>query len=489
VLDTAMAIRRPKVTHREAHYPRRGPAAQSHLLGIRSGVGQDAGVVRRRLGRDFWLYFGGQVCSQLGSKFTLFALPLVVYKLTGSPTNLALTTVSEFLPYLLFGLLLGAVVDRVDRKRWMIGVDVARGLSLAVLPVLGAVGALRVEYIYAVGFVQSTLGIVFDSGEFAAIPSLVATDDLVTANGRIMAVNQGTGILGPALAGALVAFLAPVDLLVVDAASFGLSALTLAAIRTSFNAARAPVEQPTGRQSAVRSLLRDVREGLVYVWRHPVLRSISIMMALINFFGSSADTQLVLFAKQVFAASDQQVGWLFAAGSAGVVLVGLSAGWLRRRTSFPVVALGALVVSGLCMAGMAYSPWFWLALVLWAGQNGFGLLLNINTGALRQAIVPNHLLGRIMSIAGVLAWSAIPLGALVGAAVIRATDDVAAVYAGMGLVTAAIAAAFAFSPIRHGERYLAEAKAAQGRDHVPVEPTLVIPEALPAAEPPSPAAG
>jgi MFS family permease len=429
---------------------------------------------RRGLGGDFWLYFGGQVGSQLGSKFTIFALPLIVYKLTGSATNLALTTVSEFLPYLLFGLLLGAVVDRVDRKRWMIGVDLARGFSLAVLPVLAAFGLLRVEYIYAVGFVQSTLGIVFDSGEFAAIPSLVSTDDLVTANGRIMAVNQGTGVLGPALAGALVALMSPVDLLFVDAASFGLSALTLAAIRTSFNASSAPATEGPER-SVVRSLLDDVREGLGYVWRHPVLRSISIMMALINFFGSSAYTQLVLFAKRVFAASDQQVGWLFAAGSAGVVLVGLSAGWLRRRMSFPVVALGALVVSGLFMAGMAYSPWFWLALVLWAGNNGFGLLLNINTGSLRQAIVPNHLLGRVMSIAGVLAWSAIPLGALAGAAVIKATDDVAVVYFGMGISTAVIAAAFWFSPIRHGERYLAEAKAA--KEAGSVEPSLPVADA------------
>jgi MFS family permease len=437
---------------------------------------------RRRLGRDFWLYFGGQVGSQLGSKVTLFALPLVVYKLTGSATNLALTTVSEFLPYLLFGLILGAVVDRVDRKRWMIGVDLARGASLAALPILAAFGLLRVEYIYLVGFVQSTLGIVFDSGEFAAIPSLVATDDLVTANGRILAVNQGTGIVGPALAGALVAVMAPVDLLYVDAASFGLSALTLAAIRASFNAGDAPAGDAAGSANLLRSLLHDVREGLAYVWHHPVLRAISIMMALINFFGSSAYTQLVLFAKRVFAASDQQVGWLFAAGSAGVVLVGLSAGWLRRRMSFPVVALGALVVSGLCMTAMAYSPWFWLALLLWAANNGFGLLLNVNTGALRQAIVPNHLLGRIMSIAGVLAWSAIPLGALAGAAVIRATGDVAAVYAGMGLLTAAIAAAFAFSPIRHGERYLAEATAAkEERDRGDGAPAGLAPS-LPADE-------
>jgi hypothetical protein len=124
---------------------------------------------------------------------------------------------------------------------------------------------------------------------------------------------------------------------------------------------------------------------------------------------------------------------------------------------------------------MAYSPWFWLALVLWAGNNGFGLLLNINTGSLRQAIVPNHLLGRVMSIAGVLAWSAIPLGALAGAAVIKATDDVAVVYFGMGISTAVIAAAFWFSPIRHGERYLAEAKAA--KEAGSVEPSLPVADA------------
>jgi Transmembrane secretion effector len=428
---------------------------------------QPTAPTSRGLGRDFWLYFTGQVMSQLGTSFTMFALPLLVFKLTHSATNLALTMAAEFVPYLLFGLILGAVVDRVDRKRLMILVDLARGAVIAVLPVLFLLGELRVEYIYAVGFVQSTLGIMFDAGEFAAIPSLVRTDDLVAANGRIMSCNQAGQVLGPVLAGALVALMATADLLFIDTATFVLSALTLSMIRVSFNAVDADRAIEPADGSLVRGLLRDVREGLSYVWRHPVLRSISIMMALINFVGATAFSQLVLFAKQVFAASDQQVGVLFAAGSAGVVVMGLSASWLRRRLSFPVVALGALVVSGLAQAAMAYSPWYWLAVPLWAATAGFGLLLNINTGALRQAIVPNHMLGRIMSIAGVLAWSAIPLGALAGAAVINATHDVALVYAGMGLTTAAIAALFGLSPIRHGERYLAEAKAAKETKEVP----------------------
>jgi MFS family permease len=416
---------------------------------------------RQGLGRDFWLYFTGQVTSQLGTSFTAFALPLLVFKLTHSATNLALTMAAEFVPYLLFGLLLGAVVDRVDRKRMMIGVDLARGVVIAVLPVLYLFGELRVEYIYAVGFVQATLGILFDAGEFAAIPSLVRTDDLVAANGRIMSCNQAGQILGPVLAGALVALMATADLLFIDASTFAVSAFTLSAIRVSFNEVESGRAARPAGESAVSGLLRDVREGLSYVWRHPVLRAISIMMALINFVSVTANSQLVLFAKQVFTASDQQVGLLFAAGSAGVVVVGLSASWFRRRLSFPVVALGALVICGLSLAAMAYSPWYWLAVPLWAASTGFGLLLNINTGALRQAIVPNHMLGRIMSIAGVLAWSAIPLGALAGAAVINAAHNVRAVYAGIGVLTALIAGSFALSPIRHGERYLAAAKAAK----------------------------
>ena len=96
---------------------------------------------RARLGRDFWFYFSGQAVSQLGGSFTLFAMPLLVFKLTHSATNLALTTVAESVPYLLFGLLLGAVVDRFDRKRLMLGSDIAQALVIAVIPVLAIAGS------------------------------------------------------------------------------------------------------------------------------------------------------------------------------------------------------------------------------------------------------------------------------------------------------------------------------------------------------------
>ena len=414
---------------------------------------------RRPFGRDFRLYFASQVVSQVGTSFTQFALPLLVFKLTGSPTNLAITTAATFVPYLLFGLVLGAVADQVDRRRMMIAVDLGRAAVILVLPILSVTDQLQVEHIYVVAFVQSTLGILFDCGEFAAVPSLVPADDLVTANGWIMATNNAGQVLGPAVAGLLLAVVPVADLLFVDAASFLLSALALMSIRQSFNTADRPHEDDGS--SRLRSVFRDVGEGLRYVLGHPVLRTISLMMALINFVGATQGAQIVLFAKEELDATDGQVGVLFAAGSAGVVLVSLAAGAIRRRLSFAVTALGALVVSGVSLSLMGLFTWYPAALVLWAAASGFGLLLNINTGALRQAIVPPHLFGRVISIAGVLAWSAIPLGAVAGAAIIEATNDVAAVYVGIGIITAGIATAFAFSPVADGDRYLEEAKAAK----------------------------
>ncbi len=408
----------------------------------------------RRLGRDFWLYFSGQSVSQLGSSFTAFALPLLVFKLTHSATNLAITTAAEFVPYLLFGLVLGAVVDRVDRRKMMLRTDLARAGVIAVLPVLSLFGVLEVWQIYVVTFVQSTLGILFICGEFAAIPALVGEDELVTANARIMATNNVGPILGPTVAGALVAFVPVAQLLFFDAGSFLVSAGCLTAIRRSFNAGMKPAARAAG--SLVRSLLADVREGLGYVWRHPVLRSISIMMALINFVYSTASAQLVLFAERALNASNSEVGFLFACGAAGIVVVSLAAGPIRRRLSFAVTALGAIVVSGLALTAMALVHSYPAALVLWGASSGFGLLLNINTGALRQAIVPPQLFGRVVSVAQVLAWSAIPLGAIAGAAAINASS-VTTVYAAIGVLIVAIALAFALSPVGKGDRYLAEA--------------------------------
>lgn len=394
---------------------------------------------------DFWKFWIGETISNFGSSITFFALPLLVFKLTGSAISLGIAFAMFGLPHLFFGLLIGAWADRLDRKRLMIVVDLLSAVVIASVPLASAAGVLSIWWIYATAFVLATLGIFFYAAQFAAIPSLVERDELVTANGRIHASFSAATVVGPLAAGALLAFIPVESLLYVDALTFVVSAVALALIARPFNAPR----------EARTSIRADVVEGLRYVLRHPVLRNISAMMALINFFGVTVYAQIVLFAKQRFAVSDAELGLLFAADGAGVVLLSLAAGPLRSRFSFGNVALGALMLSGLTTLALAYSPSFLFAIAASALSGGLGALFNINSGSLRQAIVPNHLLGRVITIAMVLAWSANPLGSTIGGYIVERTGDVQAVYAVIGALIFFIALYFRlFSPLGHAERFL-----------------------------------
>jgi MFS family permease len=403
-----------------------------------------------RLNTDFWKYWTGQTVSNLGSSITLFALPLLVYKLTGSAFNLGITTAAEFIPYLLFGLILGAWTDRVNRKRMMIGTDVARALIIASIPLLYAFGLLTVWWIYIVGFVHATLTICFEAGQFAAIPSLVNKDDLVTANGRIQASYSGASVAGPLLAGVLVTLVPLAALMLADALSFLVSSFSLALIRISFN---------TGEKRERTSIRSDVFEGLRYVLRHPVLRNISLMMALVNFVGVTTSAQLIFFAKTRLQATDFQASLLYSAGSLGVMILALAAGPLRKHWSFSTVALGALMMEGILTVIFSLMRMYWAAVVLWTLIGGLGILFNINTSSLRQTIVPNHLLGRVVSIASVLAWSAIPLGSLLGGYAISRTQNVALVYGVIGALIFLIAFSFSFTALGHADRYIPKTNA------------------------------
>jgi len=181
------------------------------------------------------------------------------------------------------------------------------------------------------------------------------------------------------------------------------------------------------------------------------------MMALINFVNAVVFAELVLFATERLDATRFQIGVLFAGGSAGVVVTGLLAGRLRKRFSFTALAMTSLMMMGACLIVFAGMRWYWAALPLWAAASGLGILFNINTGSLRQAIVPNHLLSRVMSIASVLAWSAIPAGALIGGWVVSATGNVAAVYGVVGILIICIAAFFRFfTALGDAQRYVDE---------------------------------
>ena len=395
--------------------------------------------------REFVTFWFGQTLSQLGSSFTTFALPLLVFHTTGSGLDLGIAAAAGMLPYPLFGLVLGAWADRRDRKRLMIGADLGRGLLIASIPILALLHHLPIWWIYVIGFATTTLTILFEAGEFAAVPSLAAGGDLNTLNGRIQATYQAAAVAGPLLAGTLLGVVSVPTLLLIDAGSFVISAASLGAIASSFNEDR--TEQPAS------SIAADVVAGLRYVLGHPVLRNISIMMAIVNLLAAASNAQLVLFLKRSLHASDQQVGWIYSAASLGMVGSALLAGPLRRRLSFSVVALVALACYGALTVGLALIGRFSIALCLWAGCSGMAMLFNVVSGSLRQAIVPENLLGRVMTIASVLAWSAIPIGALASGVFVDATGDVASLFLAIGAAMILVPLVFAFTAVGRAARY------------------------------------
>jgi MFS family permease len=404
-------------------------------------------VIEARTSSDFWKFWTGQTISTLGSSFTGFALPLLIFKLTDSALALALTLTTISLPYLLLGLIIGAWADRVDRKRLMIVTDIIRALMIASIPCVALIGLLSVWWIYAVAFLQSTLSICFDAANFAAIPSLVHQEELVTANGRIQAGYSVAKVLGPLLGGLSIVVVPLSMLFFIDAASFLLSAGSLLVIRTSFQSTSDEQKPPT-------SLRQNIVEGLRYVLKHPILSWITLLLLLVNFILPTSSAQLVLFARQWFAASDLQIGWLYAGGSLGTVVFSLMARHFHRRWSLGTIALGALMMEGGLTALTALSHWYWILLLLWALRGGADILFLIHAYSLTQTAVPHQLLGRVITVTRVLTWSTASLGALLGGFVITQTNRVDLIYAVVGLLILGIAFTFFFTPLRHSERFI-----------------------------------
>jgi MFS family permease len=373
----------------------------------------------------------GQTVSALGSSFTLFALPLLVFKLTGSAMSLAGTLAAGFLPYPLLGLVIGAWCDRLDRRRLMIVTDIGRALVVAAIPALSLSGHLSIWCIYPLAFAQTALAIAFDAGQSAAVQRLVAREQLMRANGRLQAAAAAVQLLGPPLAGAMVLALPLESVLIGDSLSFLVSAFSLSLIQTRFGDRSARHE---------RSRLRaEIGEGLRHVLASPVLRNISLMLAAATFFYAAAASELVFFAKERLHASDSEIGVIFGAGSLGSLLVALAAPALARRLGFAARTFGAAALKGVLLVCFAAVSEFWLGACLWMLVLGFGTLFGITSEAFRQASVPNELLGRVRSITSVISWSLMPLGALLGGVLIKATGSPSLLYvcAGLGIATTA----------------------------------------------------
>src|SRR5436853_5625774 len=203
-------------------------SSQTYKRGEERMISQNWLAVDGRTAGDFWIFWTGQTTSQIGSALTGTVLPLLVFKLSDSALDLGLASAATWVPYPLFGLFIGAWVDRVNRKRLMIGLVICSAAILAVLPLLALLGHLPIWWIYLVTFINSTLTVGFQGATAAAIPSIVPQDGLLKANGRIQASAPFAAIIGPLLAALLLAATSLQAVFWCDALTFVVSAISLA---------------------------------------------------------------------------------------------------------------------------------------------------------------------------------------------------------------------------------------------------------------------
>jgi MFS family permease len=363
-----------------------------------------------RLPRFRWLW-GGQTLSMFGDQVSAIAIPiLAVVVLGASAAEMGLLTAASRMPIVLLGLVVGVWVDRVRRRRLMIITDLARAAVLLAIPLATAAGLLGLPLLYVVAFLVAALGVVFQISATAFLRTLLPADRLVDGNARLTQSRALAQVCGPGLGGALVqAVTAPVAIMI-DVASYLISALALVRIRG---------DEPVVRPVARRAVWREAYDGCRVIGRSPILRASAASAATYNLFHSAVLAVEVIFLSRHLGLSALEIGIVLGAVGPGALLGSALAVRIAGRWG-----IGPVMITGIVLAGTANlalplasgPPLVILAVVVVASfGSGFGQpLYNINQSAVRQAVVGIELQGRVTATMSVLAGGAAPLGALLG---------------------------------------------------------------------------
>jgi MFS family permease len=354
-----------------------------------------------RRNRDFVLLQIGQGLSVLGSTMTNLAYPLLVLSLTHSPAKAGVVAFANVLPYPVFALFAGVVADRVNRKRLMIAMDVVRALAMVSIVAGLAAGVLTFWQVAAIAFVEGTAFVFFNIAEVGALRSVVPARQLPAAAAAEQSRYAAVTLVGPSLGGLLFQISRALPFLA-DAISYGFSIFTLAWMRTPFQETRERDPAPVRTQ---------IREGISWLWSNAYLRTSALIFAVGNFAFSGLFLVFIVVSKQ-HGLSSGAIGVLIAVFGVASLAGALAAPRIAKRFSMRTIMYGnEWLGAALILSAIAPGPYVLLACVLPIAF--FGPSLNSVVIGYRTAITPDHLVGRVSSVARTLAQIASPLGPLV----------------------------------------------------------------------------
>ena len=368
-------------------------------------------VDRSRLGSRFWRVWVAAGISYIGDGVRAAALPLLAAGITRQPLAVASVTVAEGLPWALFALIAGALVDRLDRRRVMGIADLCRFVTVGLLAIAVATDHASIPLLCVAGFALGTAQTMFDNASQAILPNVVVQPLLERANSRLATVEiLSESFVGPPLGAALFVGLAALPF-VVDSASFLIAALLVLTLPGSY---RAP------RTGPPRRLHHEIAEGLRWLWHHRLIRTLAFMLTVWNLVASAIVAVFVLFALHTLHLGKVQYGLLLTAAAVGGLIGSLLATRVIARLG-PSWSLRVAVLGGATSyLGIALAHNVAVVALLTGLEGLVGVTWNVVTVSARQTIIPTELFGRVNSVYRFLSWGSIPIGAALGGALATA---------------------------------------------------------------------
>lgn len=341
-----------------------------------------------------------------GDSFAAIAIPLLVLRATGSVAQMGLLTGASGLASVGAGIGAGVVADRLDRRRLLICCDLARMVLYGGIPLAWAFGR-PVWLLFAVLPVCEAIGMVFQVTYVTVVRGLVPGEHVTEANGRLYATATAAAVLGPLLAGVVSGVFGPTAAIAVDAASFGLSATGAFVIRVGGTERSGPARGG----AAERHAWRELAAGVTFLWRHPVLRTLTILLTLYIFLTYGLTNVLIYYLRHGLGQSYATVGVVLAIAAVGPVAGSVLVARLRRRIGFGACWIGGVAVTGIAVGCLGLSGSIPAIAALAAVYLGCESVAGICSMSLRQQVTPEHLLGRVTSAFWTVHYSLAPAGA------------------------------------------------------------------------------
>lgn len=412
-----------------------------------------SGPLEVRGQRRFTLFLGGQAISLFGDGLALLAIPLLVLEITGNPFTAALSAAPRTVGYLLAGLPAGPLVDRFNARTIMILADTVRFGAFGLLALLSYTDVIGAWMVLAIAFVAAAAGVFFETALAVVVRDVTPDDQLVRVNSVLESVNQLAFVLGPGAVGALAGIFGLRAALVVNALTFAVSLVTIFALPDlEKQGDRGSGGQAEELRAALGGLLTDLRTGLQYLRSERLIFTVTCLQASINFC-VSVETLIIFYGRNTLNLSAEAVSVVVACGGVGGIVGATMATWLAKRVPADyLIALGVATIA-VVLTLLAAADAMWSLALLNLVMGGASIVAVVRIRALRQQLVPRHLLGRVSSTARMVAFAAYPIGAAVAGALTALNhSDPRPVFLGAGVLGLAVAATAWFFGLRIASR-------------------------------------